>query len=314
MLIRLSPLTLAVLTGCASFSHNPAPIDAEQLAAAQRLVETVEPAQSRPVMAEYLYADSPELQKAVQEFKRTGSAPVVKNAQFVTFPHGEHQPIIYCRPLRACDIQLQAGEEVLNVALGDTHRWIASPAFSGPADNLTPHVIIKPTADDISTNAVITTNRRTYHLGLISRNSTTYARAVRFYYPQDAVAEWNNARQVAQRERQQDIGNLSVDNLNFNYRIDGRAKWRPVRVMDDGRQVYIQMPSELRVTEAPALFVVRNGDDALVNYRVRGDYYVVDRLFDQAALIMGVGRDQERVTIRRGTQRRQSQPQAFAAR
>ena len=35
----------------------------------------------------------------------------------------------------------------------------------------------------------------------------------------------------------------------------------------------------------------------MVNYRVRGNYYVVDRLFDQAVLLAGVGREQDRVTI-----------------
>jgi type IV secretion system protein VirB9 len=43
----------------------------------------------------------------------------------------------------------------------------------------------------------------------------------------------------------------------------------------------------------------RGGESALVNYRVRLPYYVVDRLFDAAVMIVGVGRQQDRVTIRR---------------
>jgi len=36
----------------------------------------------------------------------------------------------------------------------------------------------------------------------------------------------------------------------------------------------------------------------MVNYRLAGgDYFVVDRLFDRALLISGVGRQQDRVTI-----------------
>jgi len=35
----------------------------------------------------------------------------------------------------------------------------------------------------------------------------------------------------------------------------------------------------------------------MVNYRVKGNYYVVDRLFSDAILIAGVGRNQDRVTI-----------------
>jgi hypothetical protein len=41
------------------------------------------------------------------------------------------------------------------------------------------------------------------------------------------------------------------------------------------------------------------GRVGLVNYRVRLPCYVVDRLFDTAVLIVGVGRQQDRVTIRR---------------
>jgi type IV secretion system protein VirB9 len=76
-------------------------------------------------------------------------------------------------------------------------------------------------------------------------------------------------------------------------------------VFDDGTHVYIQMPEAMRVTEAPALLVqTRAGDAALVNYRLRPPYYVVDRLFETAVLILGVGDRQERVTIRRMASRR----------
>jgi type IV secretion system protein TrbG len=65
--------------------------------------------------------------------------------------------------------------------------------------------------------------------------------------------------------------------------------------------VYIQLPEAMRVTEAPALLVqTRTGDTALVNYRLRQQYYVVDKLFDTAVLVVGVGTHQERVAIQRG--------------
>jgi type IV secretory pathway VirB9-like protein len=43
----------------------------------------------------------------------------------------------------------------------------------------------------------------------------------------------------------------------------------------------------------------RGGEPALVDYRVRLPYYVVDRLFETAVLIVGAGSHQDRVTIRR---------------
>lgn len=302
MITRLSPIALAVLTGCATTSsHDQAQyeITPEQMEAARQVIERPEQISQPTLPAEYLYPDSPEIQRAVREFQQSGRAPIVKNAQFITYPYGQHQPTIYCQPLRACDIELQPGEQVLNVAIGDPIRWTADPAFSGPADNLIPHVIIKPTTDKLATNAIITTDRRTYHLSLISRNNGDYARSVRFYYPQDAVAKWSDAARRSQQEQRNNVANLSVDALNFNYALDGNTPWRPVRAFDDGSHVYIQMPEQMRSTEAPALFVLRNGENALVNYRVRGDYYVVDKLFDRAAMVVGVGGDQERVVISR---------------
>jgi len=54
----------------------------------------------------------------------------------------------------------------------------------------------------------------------------------------------------------------------------------------------------MRVTEAPALFVrTRDGENALVNCRVRGTTYVVDRLFERAVLVVGTGGAQEKVEI-----------------
>ena len=43
-----------------------------------------------------------------------------KDRRFVRFPYGHTDPILYCKPLRVCDVELQAGEEVLDVALCDT--------------------------------------------------------------------------------------------------------------------------------------------------------------------------------------------------
>lgn len=65
---------------------------------------------------------------------------------------------------------------------------------------------------------------------------------------------------------------LAPERLSFGYEIVGGQglAWRPVRVFDDGQHVYIQMPSTLQASEAPALLVQsRGGDSALVNYRVR---------------------------------------------
>ena len=45
------------------------------------------------------------------------------------------------------------------------------------------------------------------------------------------------------------------------------------------------MPNGMRSSDAPALLVAAGSGSQMVNYRVRGEYYVVDRLFGQAAMV-----------------------------
>ena len=86
--------------------------------------------------------------------------------------------------------------------------------------------------------------------------------------------------------------------LNFSYKVDGpNTPWRPLRAFDDGTHVYIQMPPGMKTSDAPALLVGAADGSQMVNYRVRGNYYVVDRLFGNAVLVAGVGREQDRVTV-----------------
>ena len=82
---------------------------------------------------------------------------------------------------------------------------------------------------------------------------------------------------------------MALTSLRFRYAISGdNPPWRPVRAWDDGTKVYIEFPGWLDQGEAPPLFVVGPlGDSQLVNYRVSGNHYIVDRLFAAAELRLG---------------------------
>ena len=62
----------------------------------------------------------------------------------------------------------------------------------------------------------------------------------------------------------------------------------PDAVFDDGLKTYIRMPS--RFSETPALYILLDKKETLTNYRVKGRYYIVDRLFDRAYLKIGTRR------------------------
>ena len=196
---------------------------------------------------------------------------------------------LYAAPGQVSDIALQPGEELISVSAGDTVRWVVGDTTSGGPNGERAHILVKPISAGLSTNLMIATNRRTYHLELES-TSGSYMAALSWRYPQDELEQLRGRNDRAHRQAERTIANdLTLADLDFQYRIEGdRPDWRPSRVFDDGRRVFIQMPEDLATTEAPPLFVLgRGGDAQLVNYRVRGNYYIVDRLFARAELRHG---------------------------
>lgn len=203
---------------------------------------------------------------------------------------------LYAAPERVTDIALQPGEIVTSVAAGDTVRWTVGDTTSGSGGSLRTHILVKPFSAGLRTNLVITTDHRAYHLQLESTGSTAMA-AISWTYPQDELIALRRQQEAAVAATPIASG-LSVESLNFNYAISGdKPAWRPIHAFDDGRQTYIAFPPSIAVGEAPPLFVIGDdGEASLVNYRVSGRYYVVDRLFGTAELRLG-GKRQKVVRI-----------------
>jgi len=212
---------------------------------------------------------------------------------------------LYASPQQVSDIALQAGETLSAISAGDTVRWAVGDTASGNGPARQVHVLVKPFAAGLTTNLVILTNRRTYHLELQSTDRTAMA-AVAWNYPQDSLITASNDPTTAAATDTIDTG-LSIENLHFRYTITGdNPPWRPLRAFDDGNKVYIEFPERIDQGEAPPLFVVgEDGSSDLVNYRVRGNYYIVDRLFAAAELRLGQD-NQQVVRISRTDGRRSS--------
>ncbi len=216
----------------------------------------------------------------------------------VIFLFGEVQPSVVCSPLEVCDIELQAGEVVRDVLVGDTVRWKVEPATSGAVGGQAIHLIVKPSEPGLVTSMVVTTSRRTYHIQLKS-NATQYMARVGFEYPEDVSSSLADINARLGGDTIPGAG-VPAEQLNFGYSVSGNASWRPTRVYSDGTKTYIQFPSSLAGQDAPVLFVESGGQNRIVNYRLKGDMMVVDYQIDTAILVSGVGWSQDKVTIRRG--------------
>ena len=217
---------------------------------------------------------------------------------------------VFTAPEQVTDIALGSGERLISVSAGDTENWILGDTLSGEGDTEQVHILVKPIKSGLTTNLIITTSERVYHAELTSYRET-YMAAVSWRYPRQGLIRLSNSLATKARSFSTAVSNvtpksqaipagLSLDALKFRYEIEGDTPhWRPLRAFDDGRKVYIQFPARIDQGEAPPLFVVSSeGETQLVNYRVKGRYYVVDRLFARAELRLGE-KDQQVVRIDR---------------
>jgi type IV secretion system protein TrbG len=207
---------------------------------------------------------------------------------------------VYASPGQVTDIALQDGEQLVGagpVAAGDTVRWIIGDTTSGSGASSKVHILVKPTRANLVTNLVINTDRRTYHLEMRG-NPSTYMASVSWIYPQDQLIALRGANAAAMGAEPVATG-IDVAALNFSYRIDGdNPPWRPLRIFDDGHQVFIEFPDTIAQGEMPPLFVIgAGGEGELVNYRVSGHHLIVDRLFAAAELRLGDKHSVQKVRI-----------------
>ncbi len=200
-------------------------------------------------------------------------------------------------PGTVTDITLQPGETISSVAAGDTVRWTVGDTSSGTGESKRAHILVKPFSAGLATNLIIATDRRTYHLEMASTPGTAMA-AISWSYPEgdliairrkEAERDRTPPSPAAQEQAPPPAAGLSLDHLNFAYAISGDdPAWRPLRAFDDGRQTFIEFPVAIGVGEAPPLFILgAQGEAQLVNYRMNGHFYIVDRLFAAAELRLG---------------------------
>jgi type IV secretion system protein TrbG len=307
-------LSASALAGCSTFrpptiSYDNEPIQATQLPEPARPVQIVEvprplplPGQLQRIGRGRSPPDASEPTMRVDAANATARVQPVR-AGFINavqiYPYSPGALYqVYTAPGQVTSIMLQEGETLVGtgpVAAGDTVRWMIGDTESGTGPTRRVHIIVKPTRPELQTNLIINTDRRTYHLELRS-TERTYMASVSWQYPMDALIALRRQNAAAEAVAPVEQG-LDIARLRFRYAIEGdNPAWRPLRAFDDERQVFIEFPRGIGQGELPPLFVIGpEGEGQLVNYRVRQNYMIVDRLF--AAAELRLGDRQQRVRI-----------------
>lgn len=209
---------------------------------------------------------------------------------------------VYAAPGQITSIALEPGESLTGsgpIAAGDTARWIIGDTESGSGVGRRVLVLVKPSRADITTNLVITTDKRTYMIELRS-GEKPYMPAVAWAYPQPAGGGTQTLPATPVIP--------AIAARNYRYGLTGdNPPWKPVAVYDDGRRVYVEFPRGIVQGEMPPIFVLGpNGETQIVNSRIYQNILIVDRLFGAAELRLGAGDRQQTVRIVRTDGRPQS--------
>lgn len=184
---------------------------------------------------------------------------------------------IYCRRGYLTDLVFKKGETIKYVGGGDTAGW----AVSNTTVDGTPHLFIKPVVETSTTNLIVTTDKRSYQL--ILNTSDWYNPIVSWTYD----AETRNANLIEEQKNERiTMGKVNVTNvedLDFNYEVSGSGN-KPSMVFSDGTQTYIKFRRAAK-KQLP-IFIRERGhkEMQLVNYTIKDNYYIVEKVFDMAQI------------------------------
>lgn len=205
------------------------------------------------------------------------------------------------------DIEFQPGEKPQGAQIGNRNLYVISSETSGNPDNPTYHIILKPVYENTVTDLKVYTNYRTYFMELVSMPSgegylsgvnwsvgSELGGSVALNYPNTPNMQNSSGREVIKREAKGVGFSFDPGSANFNYGIEideGRKpEWMPKRVIDNGRETYIEFPAG--VTNVPAIYIeTAEGKGITPQFRPHANGVVVSQLAKVIVLRSGAEED-----------------------
>jgi P-type conjugative transfer protein TrbG len=208
----------------------------------------------------------------------------------VMYPFIKHYVYqLFAAPYKVTIVQLEAGEAVVGIVAGDTFSFMIEKGFLYEEGQKVEQVYIKALYPALKTNLIINTDRRSYNFEL-SSHKTLFMPIVAFNYPlNQTIATAAAGGKQSGDESIENMIAVSPEQLDYRYEIltVGRKKplYTPSRVFNDGERTYIHFQSVWRASKAPILFEIKNGQRTLLNYVVKGRYYIVGSVVEHAELL-----------------------------
>lgn len=208
---------------------------------------------------------------------------------------------IYCQPYRVTDLQLEPGEQVIEMPfLSETQVWEIGAGVSRVGGVDTQHFFLKPAYSGLETSFIIITDKRVYHFMLKSFKDV-YMTQVKFEYPNTmpftinssalSNSSFDNVNNISKDVFYIDPTFLSFDYI-MTYSLFKKPYWLPKRVYDDGRKTYIVMDETVLHMTTPVLF---NEKNEMINYSVNKNLIVINELIEKVTLRI----EKEKVTIKK---------------
>ena len=235
---------------------------------------------------------------AVTEDVATLAIPAPKENRIVRYTYS---PDVIFRILSVPNLttHLELGEDEgvkETPAIGDQAQWMVT---GGPR-----HLFIKPLRFDLETSLTVVTNKRTYQFQLIAGRtaSAQVFQKVSFLYPdREMEVKLRKETDVAVVEAEQNrlssqivATNVDPSTLDFGFKIEGDAPFKPTTAYTNGKFTFLVMPN---TQDSPAIFLLDNGDNpSLINYQVKANMIVVERVATK--LLLKLGNTEVRITKR----------------
>jgi len=227
------------------------------------------------------------LTSASPAFALQKSKPISMDSRIRTYLYNPNEVYIFVGHYKyESSIEFAPDEKILTISLGDTTAWQIVPNGN--------RIFLKPIAQDATTNMTLITDKRTYQFELYAEEAKDIRDedmvfVVRFIYtaePSESVKSFTKpvSAEKANESIKPDL--TKPDNYNFNYTLSGPEYMSPVKVFDDGEFTFFQFRN--KNATLPAFFTYdKDGNEAMINYRIVDNYVVIEQVTDRFTLRHG---------------------------